>query len=61
MKVKLTISRAGVGFVQKAGQEVDLPKDEAERLIEAGKAIPVRSQAKETATKKTPKAEKAAK
>ncbi len=41
MKVKLTISRAGPGVVQNAGDEIDVGNDEGKRLIEAGHAIPL--------------------
>lgn len=57
MRVKLLISRAGVGFVQKVGDEIDVADAEGARLIAAGKAVPVRQERKETATKK-PAAEK---
>ncbi len=36
--VVLTTSRAGTGFVQSAGETVEVPADEAERLIKAGQA-----------------------
>lgn len=52
MKVKLLISRAGRDFVQKAGDEIDVSDAEGARLIEAGKAVPVREARKETAAKK---------
>lgn len=52
MKVRLLISRAGYGFSQSAGDGVDVPDAEGARLIEAGKAEPVRSAKKETATRK---------
>lgn len=56
MKVKLLVSRAGVGFSQSVGDEVDVSDAEGKRMIEAGQAVPVReTQAKapkETATKK---------
>ncbi|UUP19511.1 hypothetical protein [Nitratireductor thuwali] len=44
MKVKLLISRAGAGFVQKVGDVVDVSDAEAKRLFESSppKAVPVR-------------------
>ena len=56
MKVKLLVSRAGVDFVQSAGEVVDVSADEAKRMIEAGQAGPVKTV--ERAVKKT-KTEKA--
>ena len=42
MQVILQISRAGAGFVQNAGDKIEVSDNEGKRLIEAGKAIPVR-------------------
>lgn len=61
MKIKLLISRAAADGSQNAGDEIDVPSDEATRMIEAGQAVPVRSATKpETATPKR-KVEKASK
>lgn len=55
MKVKLLVSRAGTRdgetFSESVGDVVDLPSDEAKRLLEAGQAEPV-------AKKRVQKAEK---
>lgn len=42
VKIKLLISRGGDGFVQNAGDEIDVGTDEAQRMIAAGQALPVR-------------------
>lgn len=42
MKIKLIVSRAGVGFVQNRGDEIEVADAEAIRMIEAGQAEPVR-------------------
>ena len=57
MQIKLLVSRAGIDFSQNIGQILDLPNDEAIRLIEAGQAEPVKEQEPEKATafKKAPK------
>lgn len=60
MKVKLLISRAGVGFVQNRGDVVEVPDDEGARMIASGQAEPVRTAKRETAARK-PRAEKAVK
>lgn len=54
MKVKLLIGRAGIGFVQNAGDEVDVDADEAKRMIAAGQAEPIAKTAakRSKATKK---------
>lgn len=52
MKIKLLISRAGAGFVQAAGDVIDVSEREAEQLIKQGDAEPVTS--KETAVRKMP-------
>ncbi len=52
MKIKLLISRAGAGFVQAAGDVIDVSDREGESLIRAGKAEPVA--VKETAVHKAP-------
>ena len=51
MKVKLLVSRAGVGFAQNIGDTIEVGKDEAKRLLESGQAEPV-------AEKRASKAEK---
>lgn len=60
MKVKLLTSRAGPGVSQVAGEEIDVSADEAQRMIDAGQAELVRSNAPERATKAR-RGEKAAK
>lgn len=52
MKVRLLVSRAGVGFSQNAGDEIDVDTAEAARMIEAGQAVPIRDQNVERATQK---------
>ena len=59
MKVKLLVSRAGAGFVQNRGDEIEVSDDEGARMIEAGQAIEIIGLKKETASSKT-KTEKAA-
>ena len=51
MKVKLLISRAGVGFSQNVGDEIEVSEAEGLCLIKAGQADAV--EVRETATKKT--------
>ena len=58
MKVILNVSRAGVGFVQNPGDEIDVCEKEAKALIESGYAAPVKAGKREKATKKV-KVEKA--
>lgn len=59
MKIELLTARASASGSQNRGDVIDVPADEAKRLIEAGQARPVRSAAKpESATSKR-KAEKA--
>lgn len=60
MKIKLIVSRAGAGFAQNAGDEIEVGDAEAIRMIAAGQAEAVRSATVEKATK-TAKAEKAVK
>lgn len=52
MKVELLISRAGAGFVQSAGEKIEVTAREAEKLVKAGQAIVVVEEEKETATVK---------
>lgn len=42
MKIKLLTSRAGAGFSQNRGDVIDVPNDEAIRMIEAGQAEAIR-------------------
>lgn len=60
MKVELLVSRSGVDGAQNCGDIVDVSADEAKRMIEAGQALPARTQKVERATPKT-KTEKAVK
>lgn len=55
MKVRLLVSRAGAGFAQSAGDEIDVSKEEAKRMMEADppQCVPVRAS--------KPKTEKATK
>lgn len=50
MEVTLTQIRYGPGYFQDAGMTMELPNDEAMRLIASGAAVPVRSHKVETAT-----------
>ena len=59
MKIKLLVARAGVGFSQNRGDEIDVNADEAQRMIDAGQAELVRAAPVERAAKSAP--EKAAK
>jgi hypothetical protein len=59
MKIKLLTSRAGAGFVQNRGDEIDVGADEGQRMIDAGQAELVRTVKVERAAKSAP--EKAAK
>lgn len=59
MKIKLLTSRAGAGFVQNRGDEIDVGAEEGQRMIEAGQAELVRAAPIERAAKAAP--EKAAK
>jgi len=60
MKIKMTTSMAGRDFAYQYGQEVDLPQEEAIKVIEAGCAVPVRSAKPEKAVPRT-KSERASK
>lgn len=57
MKVNLNTARAflddkGFGVSQKAGEEIEVDDDEANRLIESGQATPVKKVTKKKAPKK---------
>ncbi len=59
MKIKLLVSRATATGAENRGDEIEVADAEAIRMIDAGQAIPVSEAARpETATKRTPKAEK---
>jgi len=60
MKIKLLCCRAGAGFVQNRGDEIEVGADEGLRMIEAGQAELVRAAPVERAVKSA-KTEKAAK
>ncbi len=60
MKVKLLVSRVGPSGAQNAGDEIEVPADEARRMIDAGQAEIVRAAEPETAVRK-PRVEKARK
>lgn len=49
MKIKLTQTWARPDGVVFAGQEVDIERDQAEQMIAAGMAVPIRSQKAEAA------------
>ncbi len=51
-KVKLMISRAGIGFAQNAGDVIECSEDDAMRLIRMGKAEPVSDRGVQKAMKK---------
>ncbi len=63
VKMKLLVSRSGPDGALNAGDEVEVGADEAERMVAAGQALPVRAGAAkvEKATKKRAASEKAAK
>jgi len=54
MKIKMQIGLAGPEYSLSPGDEREFPDVEAIRLIEAGFAVPVAAEKRETATKKTP-------
>lgn len=60
MKIKLLTSRSGLDGAFAIGDEIDVSDAEGARMIEAGQAMPVRAEKRETATRK-PSAEKATK
>lgn len=60
MKVKLLVSRCGPIVNDNAGDEIEVSEAEGGRMIEAGQAVPVRAEKKQTATRK-PTTEKAVK
>ena len=39
MKIKLLVARAGAGFSQNRGDEIEVGDDEAARMIDAGQAV----------------------
>jgi hypothetical protein len=53
MKVKLTTSRAGVGFSQQVGDIIEVSEAEGASLLTSGQAEPVREQKIERAVKLT--------
>ena len=60
MKLKLKVSRAGAGFCQNAGDEIEVDDAEGLRMIGAGQAVEILSVKKEFSTAKN-KSEKASK
>lgn len=60
MKIKLLCSRAGVGFSQSRGDEIEVSAEEGQRMIDAGQAELVRQAPVERAAKPV-KAERAKK
>lgn len=61
MKIKMTQSQYGISVSRNAGDEIDVPEDEAKRMIEAGLATPIRSAKVEKAVPQKRSIEKAAK
>lgn len=63
MKIRLLVSRAGAGFSQNRGDEIEVGEAEAMRMIAAGQAEDVdaspRDEPIERAVKRAGKAEKA--
>jgi len=60
MKVVLNVGRAGVGFTQDPGDEIEVCEREGKALIDSGQAIPVRQKRVDRAVKNS-RAEKAVK
>ncbi len=58
MLVRLRTSRTGPEGTQNVGDEIELPMQEAKRLMEKGQAVPVRSRKTRKAVK-SPDTEKA--
>ena len=54
MKIKMLIGLSGPEYALAPGDERVFPDGEARRLIDAGYAVPVVAEKRETATKKTP-------
>lgn len=59
MKIKFTTSMAGAFWTHGPGDEAHLPEDEAQRLVEAGYAVPVKDVVIEKAVLPNPVAETA--
>lgn len=55
MKVRLLADRVGARFVQRQGQVIDLPRDEAQQLVKANSAEPVRGADVETTSVSPPR------
>lgn len=53
VKLRLLVSRAGTDFAQSVGEEIEVDKDEAERMIAAEQAVPVGKKV-ERATREPP-------
>ena len=53
MKVKLLTGRAGANFSNAPGDVIDVSKDEGQRMIDAGVAVPV-VEKREKAVKSAP-------
>jgi hypothetical protein len=45
MQIRMLTSRAEMSFVREEGEVIDVPEDEARRMIEAGQAEPVEAAA----------------
>ena len=57
MKVRLLVSRAGAGFAQSAGDEVEVSSEEGKRMMEANppQCVPVRASKAKAKTEKATK------
>lgn len=53
MLIELLVSRATIMGLQDIGDEIDVPDDEARRMIKADQAVPVRRKKSETTTRRT--------
>jgi len=51
MKVRLLVGRSGTRFSQAPGEVIEVSNEEGKRLIEKGRAEPVVSRKKESATR----------
>ena len=56
VKVRLLVSRAGDGFAQNQGDVIEVDKDEAKRMLEAGQCEPVAQKRAERAEKRPARA-----
>lgn len=54
MRIRMTVGLSGPAYCLDPGDERDFPQDEAERLIAAGFAMPVREERVEKAVRTAP-------